>query len=145
MTNVNRILTTGDFSTLIRLSDEWNSSGHWLGPRARKMLEDAVVVFPSDLPPDVASLGSRVAYSESGRHTRTAELTALLLLDRDYLPVRLPLGLALLGQRERAEFEVQFDDGSLQRIKLEKVLEQPEKARPGRFEAGGSGGERRRG
>lgn len=97
------------------------------------MLDKAVVVFPEDLPPDVASLGSRLEYSENGEKRATAELTALLLFGRDYLPVRLPLGLALLGRREGEEFDVLLDDGSVARIKLEKVLEQPERTWPGRF------------
>lgn len=135
MTSVNRILTTGDYHTLSRLSDEWNSSGQWLGPRARKVLEGAAIVFAADLPPDVASLGSRVAYTERGQQSRTAELTALALFEREYLPIRLPLGLALLGRREGQEFDVQQEDGSVQRVKLEKVLEQPEKNWSGRFGA----------
>lgn len=135
MTSANRILTTGDFSTLSRLSDEWSAAGRWLAPHARKILEDAVVVFPSDLPPNIASLGSRVTYSESGQQVRTAELTAVSLFERDYLPILLPIGLALLGRREGEEFDVYLEDGSLQRVKLEKVLEQPEKTWPGRFAA----------
>lgn len=135
MTSVNRILTTGDFSTLSRLSDEWSSSGLWLGSQVRKLLESVLVVFPGDLPPDVASLGSRVAYTENGKEYRTGELTALCLFERDYLPVRLPVGLALLGRREGETFDVQLEDGSLQHITLERVLEQPERTWPGRFEA----------
>lgn len=133
MTSVNRILTSGDFSTLSRLVEEWHETGFTLVPLARRIAEDALVVFPSDLPPDVASLGSRLEYSESDGKRVTAELTALLLFDRDYLPVRHPVGLALLGRREGEDFDVLLDDGTLQRIKLEKVLEQPERTWPGRF------------
>lgn len=133
MTNVNRILTTGDFSTLSRLVDEWSSSGKWITTQARKILENAAVVFPADLPHDVASLGSRVAYTEKRQQTRTVELTALCLLERDFLPVRLPLGLALLGRREGEVFDVQQEDGSVQQVRLEEILEQPEKTWPGRY------------
>ncbi len=138
MTSTRRILTAGDFSTLSQLSEEWRSSEKWFAPTARKMLEDALVVFPSDLPRDVASLGSRVTYAERGTQSRTAELTALVLFDRDYLPIRMPLGLALLGRREGDEFEVRLENGRLQHIKLEKVIEQPERTWPGRFEADAS-------
>ena len=133
MTSVNRILTSGDFSTLGQLFEEWHAADHTLAPTARKLLDGAIVVFPSDLPPDVASVGSRLEYSENGERRATAELTALQLFGREYLPVRLPLGLALLGRREGEEFDVLLEDGAIQRIKLEKVLEQPERTWPGRF------------
>lgn len=133
MASINRILTSGDFSTLTRLCDEWHAAGHSLAPLARKLLDNAVVVFPSDLPSDVASLGSRLSYTENDETRDAAELTALLLFDRDYLPVRLPLGLALLGRREGESFDVLLEGGVTRRIKLEKVLEQPERTWPGRF------------
>jgi hypothetical protein len=135
MTNVNRILTTGDFSTLGRLVDEWNASGQWIGARARKILENSAVVFAADLPPDIASLGSRVSYAEKGRPSLMAELTALCLFEREYLPIRHPLGLALLGRREGEEFDVHHEDGCVQRVRLEKVLEQPERTWPSRYRA----------
>lgn len=133
MTSVNRILTTGDFATLSRLADEWSSAGQWLGAHARNILRDAAVVFAVDLPPGVASLGSRVSYAAKGQQSRTAELTALCLFEGDYLPICVPLGLALLGRREGGEFDVQQEDGSMQRVKLEKILAQPEKTWPGRY------------
>lgn len=135
MTSVNRILTTGDFAALIRLEDEWRSKGRWLGACARKIIEEATVVFATDLPPDVASIGSRVIYREKSQASRTVELTALHLFEREFMPIHLPLGLALLGRREQEEFHVEQEDGSVRRITLEKVLEQPERTWPGRFGA----------
>lgn len=127
-------MPSGDFSTLSRLVEEWLEAGRTLAPRARSIVEDAIVVFPSDLPPDVASFGSRLEYSASDGKRATSKLTPpLLLFDRDYLPVRHPVGLALLGRREGEDFDVLLDDGTPQRIRLEKALEQPERAWPGRF------------
>ena len=115
MTNVNRILTSGDFSTLSRLVEDWHAAGYALAPLARKIVGHARVVFPSDLPPDVASLGSRLEYSGDGKRS-TAELTALVLMERDCLPVRDPVGLGLLGRREGEEFEVVKRDAILARV-----------------------------
>ena len=66
----------------------------------RAKLETAVVVFPDDLPRDVASLGSQIAYAV-GEETHVATLTGTTGLDRRWLPITLPFGLALLGQLDR--------------------------------------------
>ncbi len=131
MTVVNRVLTSGDFATLSDLFEEWQAAGDALVPTARKILEGVVVVFPSDLPPDVANLGSTLQYSDSSGKRRVVELTALSRQDGDSLPIHHPLGLALLGRREGDEIDVRLDDGTLQRIRLEKVLAQSERSRHG--------------
>jgi len=139
MTDVHRILTSGDFATLSRLAEDWRTAGHSHAPLARRILETAQIVFPSDLPADVASLGTRLEYSAGDGRRSTAELTALCLFERDYMPLRHPLGLALLGRREGADFDVMLDDGTTQRVRLERILQQPERTWPGRFSADGRG------
>lgn len=126
------ILTIGDFSTLEALLQRWTERDHELTPRLRAKLEMAKVVFPDDLPRDVASLGSRVAYA-IGDETHVSVLTATVLADRDCLPVTLPVGLALLGQREGWAAMFEIEPSRSRSVTLGQVIEQPEAMWPGRF------------
>jgi transcription elongation GreA/GreB family factor len=127
------ILTAGDFATLSRLSDEWNACGSDIAVQLRRKLERAQVVFPSDLPRDVASLGSTITYSERNSEPCTVTLTALMLIGDRYLPISHTLGLALLGLREGDQVEVEAGQEKVQRFTLDQVIDRPESAWPGRF------------
>lgn len=126
------ILTIGDFSTLEGLLQRWTERGHDLAPRLRAKLEKAKVVFPDDLPRDIASLGSRIAFA-IGEETHVSVLTATVLVDRDCLPVTLPVGLALLGQREGWAAMLEIEPSRSRSVTLGQVIEQPEASWPGRF------------
>lgn len=93
------LLTIGDFTTLSTIQEQWSQRCYVLVPQLRAKLEAAAVVFPDDLPRDVASLGSQIAYA-IGEETHVAILTGTTGLDRGCLPITLPIGLALLGHRE---------------------------------------------
>lgn len=127
------ILTAGDFATLGRLYDEWSSCGRDIAAHLRRKMDRASVVFPSDLPHDVASLESQIIYSGPDGKTCQAQITALMLLDDQHLPVSRPLGLALLGRREGEEVEVNPDGNSIRRFTLVQVVGQPERTWPNRF------------
>lgn len=126
------LLTIGDFTTLGTIHAQWSERDHDLVPQLRAKLEAAVVVFPDDLPRDVASLGSQIAYA-IGEETHVATLTATVGLDRDWLPIALPLGLALLGQREGWAMNFDVGSGRARVLTLGRVMEQPESSWPGRF------------
>lgn len=126
------LLTIGDFTTLSSIHEQWSQRDRDLVPQLRAKLEAAVVVFPDDLPRDVASLGSQIAYA-IGEETHVATLTGTTGLDRHWLPVTLPFGLALLGQREGWAKYFDIGPGRSRVLTLGRVLEQPETSWPGRF------------
>ncbi len=126
------LLTIGDFTTLSSIHEQWSQRDHDLVLQLRAKLETAVVVFPDDLPRDVASLGSQIAYAV-GEETHVATLTGTTGLDRRWLPITLPFGLALLGQREGWAKNFDVRPGCSRVLTLGRVMEQPETSWPGRF------------
>lgn len=131
MNDTQCILTIGDFSTLKALDEQWSGREHDLAPLLRAKLETAKVVFPDDLPRDVASLGSRIAYAV-GEEAYVTVLTDTLVPGQDCLPITLPVGLALLGQREGWATVLEVEPSRPRSITLGRVIEQPEASRPGR-------------
>lgn len=132
MNDVPCLLTIGDFSTLEALHEQWIERDHDLTAMLREKLEIAKVVFPDDLPPDVASLGSQVEYA-IGDEKSIATLTAAIAMQRDWLPITLPAGLALLGHREGWAVQLQTTPGQFRLLTLGRVVQQPEATWPGRF------------
>lgn len=126
------LLTIGDFTSLKTLHEQWTLQDHDLAPVLRAKLEAATVVFPDDLPRDVASLGARIAYAV-GEETQVAILTGTIRIDRGWLPITLPVGLALLGQREGWAKNFDVEPGRSRLLTLGRVLEQSESSWPGRF------------
>lgn len=133
MTDESCILTTGDFSALKSLQEQWTARDHRLTPALRRKLDSARIVFQADLPPDIASLGSQIAYAVEGEDIRTHVLTCLSGLDDRSLPISLALGLALLGRREGSEVDVDVEPGRSRRVRLHRVVDQPEAVWPGRY------------
>lgn len=134
------LLTIGDFSTLTALQEQWYKRNHDLTRQLRAKLDTAEVVFPDDLPRDVASLGSRIAYA-IGEERHVAVLTATIGLDRDSLPITLPIAFALLGRREGWAKHLEVEPARCRLLTLGRVLEQPEASWPGRFSPHGSSSE----
>jgi regulator of nucleoside diphosphate kinase len=132
VTNNPCLLAIGDFTTLKTLHEQWTERGHDLAPLLRAKLEAAKVVFPDDLPRDVASLGSQIAYAV-GEESHISVLTGTTGLDKGSLPITLPLGLALLGQREGWAKNFEVEPGRSLRLTLNRVIEQPESSWPGRY------------
>jgi regulator of nucleoside diphosphate kinase len=125
------ILTTKDFTILEVMRDRCLGTGDPLLPLLKRKIDSALVVFRDDMPENVATLSSRVAFSVNGReadtrvisHDRTAPTVGL------FLPLTTARGLALLGLSEGQEFRMQNRDGMEETILLQKVLYQPEAAR----------------
>lgn len=96
----------------------------------RQELERAVVVSSAAVPPDVATMNSRVRYSDEKDGARRAvSLVYPSQADaaKGKISVLAPVGTALLGLSEGQSIEWQFPDGARRRLKLEEVLYQPER------------------
>lgn len=93
-------------------------------------LERAEVVEPADLPADVVTMRSRVRVRDLGSG-QDAVYTLVFPreadLDAGRLSVLAPIGTALLGYRQGDEIESPVP-GGLRRLKVLKVLFQPEAA-----------------
>jgi regulator of nucleoside diphosphate kinase len=131
MLNDNFILSTKDFTILEAMCD--NPLGHFdlLVPLIRRKIDRAIVVFRDDLPREVASINSRVAFSVNGgesdtRVLSTGQLTAPVGM---VLPITTARGLALLGLGEGQHIVWTNAEGVEERILLHKVEYQPEASR----------------
>jgi regulator of nucleoside diphosphate kinase len=96
----------------------------------KRELERAIVVSSAAMPPDVATLDSRVRYrDETEGVRRTVSLVYPSQADaaQGKISVLAPVGTALLGLSEGQSIEWDFPDGSRHRLKLENVLHQPER------------------
>ena len=93
-------------------------------------LERAEVVEPADMPPDVVTMRSKVQVKDLGSGQDTV-YTLVFPRDADVnagrLSVLAPIGTALLGYRQGDEIEWPVP-GGLRRLKVMKVLFQPEAA-----------------
>ena len=99
-------------------------------PALQRALTRATVVPAAEVPADVVTMNSRVAYADE-----TARMPATVKLVYPEqgaawgrLPVTSPLGTALLGLREGQEIECHFPLGGRRRLRVEKVLFQPERS-----------------
>lgn len=96
----------------------------------RAELERAIVVSSAAVPPDIATMNSRVRYTdETDGVSRTVSLVYPVEADaaKGKVSVLAPVGLALLGLSEGQSIDWDFPGGSRRRLKLEKVLFQPER------------------
>ncbi len=99
-----------------------------------QMLEDelarAEVVQPKDLPSNVVSMNARVQVTIAPS-IKSTEIT--LVYPHDFkgeagqVNVIAPIGTAILGLAEGQEIEWPQPDGHLMKVKIEKVMYQPER------------------
>ncbi|NLS07839.1 nucleoside-diphosphate kinase [Rhizobium sp. P32RR-XVIII] len=124
------ILTTRDFTLLEAILDDPFVRDTRLMPVLRRKITTAIVMFRQDLPENVASLNSRVTYRIDGarRDTRVLSDDRMTTAIGMLLPVTTLRGLALLGLAEGQEFVLTNVDGVEERILLETVHYQPERA-----------------
>jgi len=124
------ILTTKDLTILEVMLARCLGREDPMAPLLRRKIDGATVVFSDDVPPDVATLNSRVDFSVDGR--ADSRILAQGVAGASvglYLPITSPRGLALLGLVEGQEIFLGSTGGKVERIVLEKVLYQPEAAR----------------
>lgn len=98
--------------------------------RLEEELDRAEVVVPSDVPPDVITMRSKVRLKDLG----TGEEMVYSLVfpteakfDEGRISILAPIGTAMLGYRRGDVIEWQVPSG-LRRLKVEEVLYQPESA-----------------
>lgn len=125
------ILTTKDFTILEVMLDRCRGTGDPLRALLARKIETATVVFRDDVPPDVATLSSRVAFRVDGgepdsrilSHDRMTSPIGL------FLPITTARGLALLGLSAGQTIRLARPDGGEEQITLEAVAYQPEAAK----------------
>lgn len=94
-------------------------------------LDNAEVVGPSEIPPDVVTMNSRVRFvdEESGEER---DMTLVYPADADAeqgrISVLAPVGAALLGLSVGQTIDWPMPDGSSRRLRVVNVLYQPEAA-----------------
>jgi regulator of nucleoside diphosphate kinase len=98
--------------------------------RLEEELDRAEVVVPSDVPPDVITMRSKVRLKDLG----TGEEMVYSLVfpteakfDEGRISILAPIGTAMLGYRHGDVIEWQVPSG-LRKLKVEEVLYQPESA-----------------
>ena len=98
--------------------------------RVEEELDRAEVVVPSDVPPDVITMRSKVRLKDLG----TGEEMVYSLVfpteakfDEGRISILAPIGTAMLGYQHGDVIEWQVPSG-LRRLKVEEVLYQPESA-----------------
>ena len=116
------IVTEADLAILRRIK---------LNEPLRRELERAVIVSAQAVPPDVATMNSRVRYTdETDGVTRTVSLVypPASRGGGSMVSVLSPVGAALLGLSAGQAIDWLFPDGSRHTLKLDEVLDQPERA-----------------
>lgn len=96
----------------------------------RRELDRAIVVSSAAVPPDIATMNSRLRYTdEKDGATRTVALVYPIEADaaKGKVSVLAPVGTALLGLSEGQSIEWDFPDGSRRRLKLDQVVYQPQR------------------
>lgn len=94
----------------------------------RRKLERAVVVSSEAVPADVATMNSRVRYTD-GAQPRVARLAYPASAGGPgLLSVLTPVGAALLGLTVGEEAIYALGDGTVRRLRLDAILDQPERA-----------------
>lgn len=125
------ILTTKDLTILEVMLDRCLGRDDPMPPLLRRKIAAARIVLRDDVPADVATLNSRVAFSVDGGEPETRILSHDRMTSPvgAFLAVGSPRGLALLGLQEGEESVMPNQDGADERIRLHRVLYQPEAAR----------------
>ena len=93
-------------------------------------LARAEVVSPQDVPQNVVTMNAKVLV-KIGAATEVSEITLVYPHDfkgeKGQVNVIAPIGAAILGLAEGQEIEWPQPDGQLMKVKIEKVLYQPER------------------
>ena len=136
------LITDGDMARLSRLVDDAQVYGKDQAHLAAlaSELDRATVVRAEEVPADVVTMGSRVVVRDQDSGVETTYTLAYTSVnappDENRISVLAPIGTALLGYREGDEIEWRVPGGT-RRIRVERVLSQPEHER--RTRKGGRG------
>ena len=131
MKTLNRTIyiTQSDMNRLRSLIEAMKSSREDLKTLSAE-LDQARVVSPAEIPPDVITMNSKAQVrdlQDDEVMTYTLVFPAKANVDEGFLSVLAPIGTAMLGHRVGDEFEWHVPAGPI-RLKVESVLYQPEAA-----------------
>ncbi|MDX8502993.1 nucleoside-diphosphate kinase [Mesorhizobium sp. VK4C] len=145
-------LTTKDYTILEVIRERRPILDETFSTILQRKISRAVVMFREDIPANVVTLSSRVAYrvNDSPAETRIVAHDRMRGLVGMLLPITNPRGLALLGLAEGQSISIPTADGRLETLTVHEVVYQPEAARrerlklagvaaPGSFRPGGPG------
>jgi regulator of nucleoside diphosphate kinase len=133
MTNQSTVISETDFDRLSHLveSPRFRAQHPALVGELRQGLEVGKLVAPAKVPRGVVTMNSRVRVRDV-KHDETETYTLVYPDEADIesgkLSVLAPLGTALLGARVGSVIEFRVPAG-LRRLKVERILYQPEAAR----------------
>ncbi|MGO4558254.1 nucleoside-diphosphate kinase [Mesorhizobium sp. 2RAF21] len=123
-------LTTKDFTIIQAMHDSGLARDDRIAPILKRKIDSAHVMFRDDIPDNVATLGSRVDFMVDGQTPERQILSQDRMTSAmgTLLPITTLRGLALLGLSEGQEFSFLGVDGYQERVRLVRVLYQPEAA-----------------
>lgn len=143
-------LTTKDYTILEVMRERHPARSEILLNILQRKISSALVMFRDDIPPNVVTLSSRVAYrvNDGPAETRIVAHGEMHGLVGMLLPITNPRGLALLGLAEGQTMSIPTDAGGVETLSVHEVVYQPEAARrerlrlaggatPGSWQAGG--------
>lgn len=124
------VLTAKDFSILEQMLHSGTGSEQTNG-LVRRKLDDARIVFGSDIDPEIVTLDSRVRYRINGNAPE--ERTLIVDSNQEVRGMTIQLGtlrgVAMLGMAAGEAVTVPRRDGTVETLVVEAVLYQPEAAR----------------
>ncbi|HSS40367.1 MAG TPA: hypothetical protein VLT58_16485, partial [Polyangia bacterium] len=108
------VLTTRDYAMMEDFLDSGAYVGEGVAALARRKLAGAMIVFPDDVPPDVATVNSRIAFTVGDRPAETRVLVrdAGHRVSGAALRVDTLRGMALLGLEADEHVVLERPDGS---------------------------------
>ncbi len=126
------VVTRADFERLLRVLEEHATHGDQRAVETLdKELARAMVVPPSEMPPNVVTMNSRVRYIDRDMgESRTVTLVYPADADTEggRLSVLAPVGCALLGLTVGQTIKWPLPDGRVRSFDLSEILYQPEAA-----------------
>ena len=132
-------LTTKDY-TILEVMQERRPARDAFSAILQRKISSAVVMFREDVPANVVTLSTRVAYrvNDGPAETRIVAHDEMRGLVGMLLPITNPRGLALLGLAEGQSISIPTTDGGLETLTVHEVVYQPEAARRERLMLAGS-------
>lgn len=125
------IINRLDADRLQRLIDEAEPRDHRVAASIEAELERGEVLDPREMPDDVVSMNSQVAFTDLSRErriVRTLVYPHALAGTEDGLSVMAPVGAALLGLRVGDAIDWPLPGGGTTRVRIDAILWQPERA-----------------
>jgi regulator of nucleoside diphosphate kinase len=124
-------LSTKDYTILEVMLDRHAGRDETLTAILREKIAGALVMFRDDVPPEVVTLGSRVAFQvdDGPTDTRIVAQDDVGGAVGSLLPITNPRGLALLGLGEGQSITIPRRGGGVEILTVEEVVYQPESAK----------------